>query len=742
MLKKRNLIFICLLILGVFLITSCLPKPPVTEGILKGQVLVPEGSVQAKQLTGQALPDATVNIIDPATGAIIATTTTDADGYYQVFVPAGGPYLLEALKDGVKLQQFTPQVEVGIEYDLGTADCSTTTVALIAQAMLDAEDYPDNLADINLADIETDPDFDDVMSDVCSKIAAGEDLAESALVQQAVEDFLHPPATVTFNSQGGSAVNSQTVEQGGKVTEPADPTRKGYTFGGWYKKSGCANAWDFTNDTVISNITLYAKWTINTYTVTFNKNDAGATGSMSAQTIASGSSAALTACAFTKTGWTFAGWAETEDGAVDYADGASYTMGVSNVTLYAKWTINTYTLTMSKTGSGTGTTIPTEGTHTYDYGTSVTISASPASSSTFTGWSGDATGTSNVILTMTENKSVTATFTLKTYTITATAESNGTIDPSGATTVNHGANQSFTITAATNYHIADVLVDGSSVGAVGTYTFTNVTTTHTIAATFTINSYTITFDENDAGATGTMADQTIASGSSANLTVCTFTRIGYTFAGWATTSGGTVVYGDEESYTMGTADVTLHAKWYWTAVLNLRDTGPAGGLIFYINPNYTTDGWRYLEAAPNDQDYVGDYTVVWGCEGTIILDADGTAVGTGKQNTDDILAGCATSGIAAYICADLSFGGYSDWFLPSKGELQEIWWNLVSNQDTTLNDGRGAPYAGSVGGFAGSKYWSSSEHNELSALHQDFDNGFQNPSFKSEPKRVRAVRRF
>ena len=135
MLKKRNLIFLSLLILGVLLITSCLPKPPVTEGILKGQVIVPEGSIQAKDLTGQALPDATVNIIDLSTGEIIATTTTDADGYYQVFVPAGGPYLLEAVKDGVKLQQITPPVEVGIEYDLGTADCTTTAVALIVQAM-------------------------------------------------------------------------------------------------------------------------------------------------------------------------------------------------------------------------------------------------------------------------------------------------------------------------------------------------------------------------------------------------------------------------------------------------------------------------------------------------------------------------------------------------------------------------------------------------------------------------------
>ena len=157
-------------------------------------MIVPEGFTQAKDLTGQTLPDATVNIIDPATGDIIATTTTDSNGYYQVFVPAGGPYILEAIKDGVKLQQVTPQVEVGIEYDLGTADCDTTSVALIAQAMLDAEDYPDDLADINLTDIETDSDFNDVRSDVCSKIATGEDPAASALVQQAVEDFLHPPA--------------------------------------------------------------------------------------------------------------------------------------------------------------------------------------------------------------------------------------------------------------------------------------------------------------------------------------------------------------------------------------------------------------------------------------------------------------------------------------------------------------------------------------------------------------------
>jgi hypothetical protein len=172
------------------LITGCLSNPPVTEGILKGQVLVPEGAIKTKNLTDQALPGATVNVIDLATGKIIAITITDTNGYYQVFVPAGGPYLLEAVKNGVKVQQITPQVEAGIEYDLGTADYSTTAVALIAQAMLEEEDYPNDLADISLAEIEADPNLNDVMSSVYSAIKTVVDPTESALVHQAIENFL------------------------------------------------------------------------------------------------------------------------------------------------------------------------------------------------------------------------------------------------------------------------------------------------------------------------------------------------------------------------------------------------------------------------------------------------------------------------------------------------------------------------------------------------------------------------
>jgi hypothetical protein len=96
---------------------------------------------------------------------------------------------------------------------------------------------------------------------------------------------------------------------------------------------------------------------------------------------------------------------------------------------------------------------------------------------------------------------ISATFEILTYNINASAGANGSISPSGATAVNHGASQGYTITPDSGYHIADVLVDGISAGAVGSYTFSNVTEAHTISATFAINTYNITAS---AGANGSV----------------------------------------------------------------------------------------------------------------------------------------------------------------------------------------------------------------------------------------------
>ena len=91
--------------------------------------------------------------------------------------------------------------------------------------------------------------------------------------------------TVTFNSNGGSAVSSQTVKTGEKAVKPSDPTRVGYTFAGWYKDAACTTPWDFAVDTVSANTNLYAKWdevTPSGYTATLKYNNGEADGSITA----------------------------------------------------------------------------------------------------------------------------------------------------------------------------------------------------------------------------------------------------------------------------------------------------------------------------------------------------------------------------------------------------------------------------------------------------------------------------
>ncbi len=108
------------------------------------------------------------------------------------------------------------------------------------------------------------------------------------------------------------------------------------------------------------------------------------------------------------------------------------------------------------------------------------------------------------------------------YTITASAGTGGSISPSGSVSVSHGSNRTFTVTANTGYTIANVLVDGASVGAVSSYTFNNVTANHTISASFTANSYTITAS---AGTGGTISPSGSVRTSTIITTVMTGRRI-------------------------------------------------------------------------------------------------------------------------------------------------------------------------------------------------------------------------
>jgi|TARA_B110000116_G_C16498192_1_gene430045 hypothetical protein len=161
-----------------------------------------------------------------------------------------------------------------------------------------------------------------------------------------------------------------------------------------------------------------------------------------------------------------------------------------------------------------------------------------------------------------------------------------------------------------------------------------------------------------------------------------------------------------------------------------------GGIIFYLDAN-----GGGLIAAPSDQSTGAE----WACFGTDITGADGTAIGTGNQNMIDIVnANCSpnTSGnlIAANICANLTLGGYSDWFLPSKDELNLIWLNLVDPDGDTFNSGFGD--TNNLGGFVSNLYWSSTEYDSTSAWIHFLGNGDQVNINKNSTNYVRAIRAF
>ena len=170
--------------------------------------------------------------------------------------------------------------------------------------------------------------------------------------------------------------------------------------------------------------------------------------------------------------------------------------------------------------------------------------------------------------------------------------------------------------------------------------------------------------------------------------------------------------------------------WLSTRELRPGDLGPANGFIFYVNPNYATDGWRYLEAAPFDQ----SAGAKWGCFRRAIQGARGTALGTGKQNTADILAACTDHETAASLCVNASINGFADWFLPSRDELAVMYKNLKAARVTDF---------GIVGSVDNVSYWTSTQQTTDMANHIDFaDSGRQHYDDKDFPRRVRAIRAF
>jgi len=323
--------------------------------------------------------------------------------------------------------------------------------------------------------------------------------------------------TITFNTDGGSEVESITQDYGTTIAKPTDPTKTGYTFAGWSEEIPATMP--------AGNMTVKAKWKINQYTIRFDTD-----GGSKIAPIAQDYGTAITAPADpTKTGYTFAGWSEEIPGR----------MPAENMTVKAKWTINQYTVTFDTDGGSKIDPI------TQDYGTTIAKPTDPTKEGyTFAGWD------ENIPANMpAENVTVKAQWTINKYTITFDTDGGSKINP---ITQDYGT----AIAKPADPTKTGYTFDGWDAEIPTTMPARNMT----ITAKWTANQYTVKFDAN--GGEGTMEATSFTYDAEQKLTKNSFTRAGYNFTGWKL---GTASYGDEATVKNLTAEVgatvTLVAQW-------------------------------------------------------------------------------------------------------------------------------------------------------------------------------------
>ena len=310
--------------------------------------------------------------------------------------------------------------------------------------------------------------------------------------------------TITFDTNGGSEIAPITQDYGTKITAPADPTRKGYTFKGWDK--------EIPETMPADNITVKAQWEINQYTITFDTN-----GGSEIAPITQDYGTKITAPADpTRKGYTFKGWDKE----------IPETMPAENITVKAQWEINQYTITFDTNGGSEIAPI------TQDYGTKITAPADPTRKGyTFKGWDKEIPETMPA-----ENITVKAQWEINQYTITFDTNGGSEIAP---ITQDYGTE----ITAPDNPTRKGYTFKGWDKEIPETMPADNIT----VKAQWEINQYTITFDTN-----GGSEIAPITQDYGTKITApADPTRKGYTFKGW-----------DKEiPETMPAENITITARW-------------------------------------------------------------------------------------------------------------------------------------------------------------------------------------
>lgn len=408
--------------------------------------------------------------------------------------------------------------------------------------------------------------------------------------------------TVNFNVNGGSSVNAQTVSYESTLGTLPTPSRTGYSFAGWFKESSLTNQVSSSTTLNSSNfstlttsglsITLYAKWTTQTFDVKLSASEASnnaanwedVSGWTTSNKIATKNFTYGARLGATPTpsrvGYTFKGWYTSQSGGTQYISSSELKF-TSTTTLYAQWTAITYTLTVAPNGGAYSSETSVTGT----VGTSVTLGTPTLTGYTFGGWevtSGSGTGSVS---------GSTFTFGASNATVTAKWAANQyrlTFNANGGT---WGNVNGFTL-SGDNYY--KMVTYGQPIGVMPTvtkagwnfsawYTGTSggsawnenkiydTAGAYTLYARYTENSYTLTVDKADGSAIFTY------NGSyNSTYTLPNPTREGYQFAGWTISSGDGSLSGLVFTFKESNATVTAG----WTAnkyYVNYNGNGNTGG---------------------------------------------------------------------------------------------------------------------------------------------------------------------
>jgi uncharacterized repeat protein (TIGR02543 family) len=409
------------------------------------------------------------------------------------------------------------------------------------------------------------------------------------------QDNSQPPPTqytITFDSNGGSPVQSLTANEGTAVSKPADPAKAGYNFLGWYNTMGGLYTWPHT---LTGNVSMRAQWAAISYTVSYNSNGGDGTMTSSAHTYDAPQN--LSTGAFTRTGYNFAGWTTEANGSgTPYADGASVLNLSPNdgavVTLYARWAAISYTVSYNA-NFGSGDMSPS--THTYDVQKNLSANAFIRTGYSFGGWTTGADGSGTPyadgasVSNLSPNDGAVVTLYARWTAISYTVEykangGSGTMTPSTHT---YGVPQNLSANAFTRTGYIFVrwtteangngtqYADGESVSGLS---FIDGAAVSLYAQWRPIN-YTVTYNAN--GGIGTMWQSSHTYDVPQNLNANTFTKGGYIFGGWTAESDGSgAPYADEAGVlnlsSINGAEVNLYARWTTAYTVEYNANGGIG----------------------------------------------------------------------------------------------------------------------------------------------------------------------